>query len=173
MVKEELTRFRSKFYLQKKSLDYALESVQNKDSQEKKRSRGGKRKRDKKFAAAVRAAKEVEEPVSDIFSLINTQLAGKEGFSGKKAAEKKDVPGGKNGERRALVAFDDEVKELRGRVEKLEEMARRNKKEKVVYEAAVRKLDETRRSLAAVEAAQASASNAVASKEKEKRWLKF
>ncbi|XP_023734638.1 zinc finger CCCH domain-containing protein 18 [Lactuca sativa] len=157
----------------KKSLDYALESVQNKDSQEKKRSRGGKRKRDKKFAAAVRAAKEVEEPVSDIFSLINTQLAGKEGFSGKKAAEKKDVPGGKNGERRALVAFDDEVKELRGRVEKLEEMARRNKKEKVVYEAAVRKLDETRRSLAAVEAAQASASNAVASKEKEKRWLKF
>ncbi|KAI3690120.1 hypothetical protein L2E82_48095 [Cichorium intybus] len=156
----------------KQSLDHALESVQNGENQEKKRSRGGKRKRDKKFAAAVRAAKEVEEPVSDIFSLINTQLAGKERFSGKRA-EKKDVVAVKNGERRALVAFDDEVKELRGRVEKLEEMARRNKKEKVVYEAAVRKLEETRRSLAAVEAAQASASNAVANKEKEKRWLKF
>ncbi|KVH91669.1 G-patch domain-containing protein, partial [Cynara cardunculus var. scolymus] len=160
----------------KQSLDHALESVENRDTQEKKRSRGGKRKRDKKFAAAVRAAKQQEEPSSDIFSLINTQLAmhdeALKSGSGKKQ-QKKEFQAGKNGERRALVAFDDEVKELRARVQKLEEMASRNKKEKVVYDAALRKLHETQKTLAEVEAAHASASNAVANKEKEKRWLKF
>lgn len=161
----------------KQSLDHALESVENRDNQEKKRSRGGKRKRDKKFAAAVRAAKQQQqEPSSDIFSLINTQLAMhdealKSGSA--KKQQKKDFQEGKNGERRALVAFDDEVKELRARVQKLEEMATRNKKEKVVYDAALRKLHETQKTLAEVEAAHASASNAVANKEKEKRWLKF
>ncbi|KAJ9536980.1 hypothetical protein OSB04_029713 [Centaurea solstitialis] len=162
----------------KQSLDHALESVENRDNQEnKKRSRGGKRKRDKKFAAAVKAAKQKEEPDSDIFSLINTQLAKHDEAlkpgSGKKPPQKQDFREGKNGERRALVAFDDEVKELRARVQKLEEMANRNKKEKAVYDAALRKLHETRKTLAEVEAAHASASNAVANKEKEKRWLKF
>lgn len=161
----------------KQSLDHALKSIENKDNQEKKRSRGGKRKRDKKFAAAARAAKQKEEPSSDIFSLINTQLAMHDDESSKsgsfKKQQKKELHEGKNRDRRALVAFDDEVKELRGRVQKLEEMVTRNKKDKVVYEAAVRKLNETRKTLAEVEAAHASASNAVASKEKEKRWLKF
>ncbi|KAK9077872.1 hypothetical protein SSX86_006210 [Deinandra increscens subsp. villosa] len=159
----------------KQSLDLAFESSENKgDNQEKKRSRGGKRKRDKKFAALAKAAKLQEEP--DIFSLINTQLAMHDEalkVGSNKKPQKKDLQEGKNGERRALVAFDDEVKELRARVQKLEEMASRNKKEKVVYEAAVRKLNETRKNLAEVEAAQASASNAVASKDKERRWLKF
>ncbi|XP_076936019.1 zinc finger CCCH domain-containing protein 22-like [Bidens hawaiensis] len=161
----------------KQSLDHAFESNKNKDSnREKKRSRGGKRKRDKKFAALAKAAKLQEEPSSDIFSLINTQLAMHDEalkVGSNKKTQRKDFNECKNGERRALVAFDDEVKELRARVQKLEEMATRNKKEKVVYEAAVRKLNETRKLLAEVEAAQASASNAVASKEKEKRWLKF
>lgn len=160
----------------KQSLELALESSENKSNPDKKRSRGGKRKRDKKFAAARAAAKEREEPTTDIFSLINTQLAKHDEplkHGPVKKQQKKDLKEGKNGERRALVAFDDEVKELRARVVKLEEMAARNKKEKAVYEAALRKLSETRKNLADVEAAHASASNAVASKEKEKRWLKF
>nr|XP_043629543.1 zinc finger CCCH domain-containing protein 22 [Erigeron canadensis] len=160
----------------KQSLDHALKSAENKDNQEKKRNRGGKRKRDKKFAAAAKAAKQQEEPESDIFSLINTQLAKHDEalkVGSVKKQQKKDLQMGKNSDRRALVAFEDEVKEFRGRVQKLEEMVTRNKKEKVVYEAALRKLNETRKALADVEAAHASASNAVSSKEKEKRWLKF
>ncbi|KAL8195887.1 hypothetical protein R6Q57_025377 [Mikania cordata] len=161
----------------KLSLDHAVDSIENNDNnQEKKRSRGGKRKRDKKFAALAKAAKLQEEPSSDIFSLINSQLAMHDEalrIGSNKKPQKKDFKEGKNSERRALVAFDDEVKELRARVQKLEEMASRNKKEKVVYEAAVRKLNETRKTLAEAEAAHASASNAVASKEKEKKWLKF
>ncbi|KAG5563089.1 hypothetical protein RHGRI_005736 [Rhododendron griersonianum] len=162
----------------KQSLDRALESRkdgESKEEQGKKRSRGGKRKRDKKFAAAARAAKEEEEPQPDVFSLINSQLAmHSEAMNGR--GEKKQNKGlgeGKKQDRRAILAYDDEVKELRMRVEKLEEMASRNKNEKVVYEAAMRKLSETRKSLAEAEAAHASASNAVASKEREKRWLKF
>uniref|UniRef100_A0A5B7BG77 Putative zinc finger CCCH domain-containing protein 18 n=1 Tax=Davidia involucrata TaxID=16924 RepID=A0A5B7BG77_DAVIN len=164
----------------KQSLDHALDSHQdNEESKEKwgkKRNRGGKRKRDKKFAAAARAAKEEEESQPDVFSLINTQLAmhGEALSSG--SAKKQQNKGSreeKKEDRRALVAYDDEVKELKIRVEKLKEMVSRNKNEKVVYEAAMRKLNETRKALAEVEAAHASASNAVVSKEREKRWLKF
>lgn len=165
----------------KQSLDLALESQvaeeskDNLDNRGKKRSRGGKKKRDKKYAALVRAAKEEEELTPDIFSLINSQLAmhgeALNGGSAKKqqgkGVEEKKV------DRRALVAYGVEMKDLRMRVEKLEEMANRNKKEKVVYEAALRKLTETRKALADAEAAHASASNALVSKEKEKRWLKF
>lgn len=164
----------------KQSLDHALEShkgEESKENQGKKRSRGGKRKREKKFAEAIRAAKEEEESVSDVFSLINKQLAmhGEALNSGsmKKQQQNKGSGEGKKVDRRALVAFEDEVKDLKMRVEKLEEMVNRNRKEKVVYEAAKRKLIETRKALAEAEAAHASASNAIVGKEKEKRWLKF
>lgn len=164
----------------RQSLDCALESRENGEKNvntEKKRSRGGKRKRDKKFAAAARAAKEAEEPSPDVFSLINTQLAkhGKAlsgGGSGIKQQNKSSKKGN-NEDRRALVAYNDEVKELRMRIEKLEEMVTRNKNEKVVYEAAMRKLHETQIALKQVEAAHASASSALSSEEREKKWLKF
>lgn len=165
-----------------KSLDYALESHKNEENEEnnnkrKKRSRGGKRKRDKRFAALARASKDKEELRPDVFSLINTQLAmhseALNCMSGKKRNSDKDLAEKQKEDRRSLVAYDDEIKELRNRVEKLEEMVSRNRKEKVVYEAAMRKLNETRRALQDLEAAHASASNAVISKEKEKRWLKF
>lgn len=164
----------------KQSLDHALESRENgekNEKTEKKRSRGGKRKRDKKFAAAARLAKEAEEPSPDVFSLINTQLAKHgEKLSGRGSGIKqqnKSSKKGNNEDRRALVAYNDEVKELRMRIEKLEEMVTRNKKEKVVYEAAMRKLHETRKALEQVEAAHASASSALSSEEREKKWLKF
>ncbi|KAK6927675.1 E3 ligase, CCCH-type zinc finger [Dillenia turbinata] len=163
----------------KQSLDHAFESnenQENKEKQGKKRSRGGKRKRDKKFAAVARAAKEEEESAPDVFSLINNQLAmHAESLNGGSAKKnrKKGSEEEKKEDRWALIAYEDEVKELKLRIEKLEEMVNRNRKEKVVYEAAMRKLNETRKTLAEVEAAHTSASNAVVSKEKEKKWLKF
>lgn len=159
----------------KQSLGHAVETQQlndNKGNQGKKRSRGGKRKREKKFAEAARAAKKEEDTKPDVFSLINTKLA-TYGESQNSSIEKKQNGGRKEGDRRALVAYDDEIKDLKVRAEKLEEMVNRNKKEKVVYEAAMKKLNETRRALADAEAAHASASNDVVNKEKEKRWLKF
>ncbi|CAI9771689.1 unnamed protein product [Fraxinus pennsylvanica] len=163
----------------KQSLGHAVntpEYKENKDNGGKKRSRGGKRKRDKKFAASSRAAKEEEDSKPDVFSLINTQLAmqGKI-LRGGSTKTHQNVPngGGKIEGRRALVAYDDEIKDLRVQITRLEEMVGRNRKEKVVYEAAMRKLNETRKALADAESAQASASNAVVSKEREKKWLKF
>lgn len=162
----------------KQSLDLAVESCENEEgegNQGKKRSRGGKRKREKKFAALTRATKEAKS-TPDMFNFINSQLAiHGEALNGESAKKQQNKGSGegKKVDRRDLVAYDDEVKELKIRVGKLEEMVSRNKKEKVVYEAAMRKLIETRKVLAEAEAAQASASNTVVSREKEKRWLKF
>ncbi|GMH07994.1 hypothetical protein Nepgr_009834 [Nepenthes gracilis] len=158
----------------KQSLDHALQCSQKEGEEKeskKKHGRGGKRKRGKKFAEAARAANEEEELRPDVFSLINNQLAmHAESIGGglvkKTVEEKKD-------DRRSLIAWEDEVKVLRIRVEKLEEMVDRNKKEKVVYDSAMRKLIETRKALAEAEAAHASASHALVNKDKEKRWLKF
>lgn len=162
----------------KQSLDHAVKNqkAEHEDKKCKKRSRGGKRKREKKFAAAARAAKEEEESRPDVFSLINTQLAVHEETLNKSAGNRlrsKAKGEEKKEDRRALVAYDDEIKELRIQAQKLEEMVQRNRNEKPVYEAAMRKLNETRKAIATAEAAHASASNAVHSKEKEKRWLKF
>lgn len=163
----------------KQSLDHALKSsTNNEESQEKKkkRSRGGKRKRDKKFAEAARAAKQQEEEQrTDVFSLINNHLATHAQMINEGTAKKKQKgkEGNKKEDRRSLVAYDDEVKDLRVQVGKLEEMVNRNRKEKAVFEAATRKLIETRKTLAEAEAKHASASHAVVSKEKEKRWLRF
>ncbi|XP_059275270.1 zinc finger CCCH domain-containing protein 18 [Lycium ferocissimum] len=162
----------------KQSLDHAVKNqkAENEDKKGKKRSRGGQRKREKKFAAAARAAKAEEESRPDVFSLINTQLAVHEETVNNSAGNKqrsKTKGEEKKEDRRALVAYDDEIKELRIRAQKLEEMVQRNRNEKPVYEAAMRKLNETRKAIATAEAAHSSASNAVHSKEKEKRWLKF
>ncbi|KAK1289259.1 Zinc finger CCCH domain-containing protein 18 [Acorus calamus] len=154
------------------SLDHALESRDTEDkegSQSKKRSRGGRRKRERKFAEATRAAKAEEEPGPNVFSFINNQLANQNGDGGSRDKMKYAV----REDRRSLVAYDDEVKELRSRVGRLEEMVVRNRKDKAVAEAATRRLNETRKALADVEAAQASASSAVVQREKEKKWLKF
>ncbi|KAI3453991.1 hypothetical protein Pfo_010654 [Paulownia fortunei] len=162
----------------KQSLDHAVKTVENEENKEtrlKKRTRGGKRKRDKKLAAAAKAAEEEEES-KDVFSLINTQLAmhgqSLNGGSAKKQLNKANGEAKKE-DRRALLAYEDEMKNLRLQIERLEEMVNRNRKEKVVYDAAMRKLSETRKALADAEEAHASTSNAVATKEKEKKWLKF
>lgn len=160
----------------KQSLDHAVGNQKAVDENKGKKSRGGKRKREKKFAAAARAAKEEEESRPDVFTLINNQLAVHGETTNNSAVKRQQSNTNKEEkkeDRRALVAYDDEIKELRIRAQKLEEMMQRNRNEKLVYEAAMRKLNETRKAIASAEAAHASASNAVHSKEKEKRWLKF
>ncbi|CAE6007446.1 unnamed protein product [Arabidopsis arenosa] len=161
----------------KRSLDYALEHIRNgeckSDKQKKKRSRGGKRKRGKKFAEAAKAAKQEEESKPDLFSLINEQIFPTHHEkvnsieSVKKRENKSPV------DRKDLVAYQDEVKDLKLEVMKLEQMVNRNKKDQVVSEAATRRLKEVRKALASTLASQEAASNAVVSKEKEKKWLKF
>ena len=123
-----------------------------------------------------RAAKEEEESASDVFALINNHLAMHSEAFGSGSMKKQQSKGseeGKKVDRRALVAYEEEVKDLKMRVEKLEHIVNANRKEKAVYEGAMRKLNETRKALADAEAVHASASNSVTSKEKEKRWLKF
>ena len=170
------------------SLDFIgkEESNQMESKKVKKNSRGGKRKRDKKFAEAARLARlgSEEESSLDVFGFINNQLSAQKGEEdslgislngektgsnwrqGKVKTQHKDT-------RRSLMAQADGVAELKNRVEKLEEMALRNRKDKAVYDAVSRKLDEARRDLRAAEANHASASFAVHSEEKEKKWLKF
>lgn len=160
----------------KRSLDYALEHIKNgegnSEKQKKKRSRGGKRKRGKKFAEAARAAKHEEESKPDLFSLINEQIYPRhENVNGVESVKKRENKGPVD--RKALVAYEDEVKDLKLEVMKLEQMVHRNKKDQVVSEAAMRRLKEVRKALESTLAAQAAASNAVESKEKEKKWLKF
>lgn len=154
----------------------------------KKKSRGGKRKRDQKWANAQRAAKskmEVIEETRNVFDFINHHLTGQQVSATKSS---KVRPGGSqtNGSgsvsdkqslekanRQTIVAHEDEIKELRSKVSKLQEMATRNRKEKVVYEAVGRKLVEARKALASAEAAHATTTHAVNSKEKERKWLRF
>lgn len=163
----------------KQSLDHALQSVKNEERDEssekkKKRSRGGKRKRERKFAEAGRAAKQEEEQRPDVFSLINSHLATHaQMINNDSSVKKQKNKEAKKEDRRSIIAYEEEMKELRIRVEKLEEMVNRNRKEKAVYEAAMRKLTETRKALSEAEAKHASTSHAVVSKEKEKRWLRF
>lgn len=158
----------------KQSLDHALASSEADGGSGKKRSRGGKRKREKKFAEQARAAK-AEEAERSVFNFINSHLVSQEGSTTKvrKGSSVETNGLAKKEDRRSLVAYGEEVKELRIRVEKLEEMKNRNCKDKAFFEAASRKLEETRKALADAEATHASATSAVTRKEKEKKWLKF
>lgn len=155
----------------KQSLGYEKEEDQmDLMKKKKKKTRGGKRKRDQKWAAAQRAAKskmEVMEETNNVFDFINHQLATDT------KATKPTPESGKQANRQSIVAHEDEIKILRSKVSKLQEMATRNRKEKAVFEAVDRKLVEARKALASAEAAQATTIHAVHSKEKERKWLRF
>jgi hypothetical protein len=166
---------------EKQSLGYAKEN-QDAEKPGKKKSRGGKRKRDQKWAAAQRAAKskmEVMEETRNVFDFINNKLAAqttdtrpsRHSMNGQAVRDSKQSLEKAN--RATIVAHEDEIKKLRSKVNKLQEMATRNRKEKAVYEAAGRKLVEARKALASAEAAHATTTNAVHSKEKERKWLRF
>ncbi|MCO5569251.1 hypothetical protein L7F22_022962 [Adiantum nelumboides] len=170
------------------SLDFISKGdnvYQVKDKKKKKKSRGGKRKRDKKLADACRAAKAEESKRPDVFGFINNQLAGQVGLEGeerkhstrfesdKPKSERQVKARTPREDRKSLMVQADEIAELRFRVEKLEEMALRNRKDKAFHEAISRKLQEAQKDLLNAERSHASTSLAVQSKEKEKRWLKF
>ncbi|KAI5057269.1 hypothetical protein GOP47_0027284 [Adiantum capillus-veneris] len=158
---------------------------QEKGKKKKKKSRGGKRKRDKKLADAARAAKSEESKRPDVFGFINNQLAGQVGLEGEERESTTSVESDKmksgrqvkarthREDRKSLMVQADEIAELQSKVEKLEEMALRNRKDKAFHEAISRKLQEARKDLLTAERTHASTSLAVQSKEKEKRWLKF
>ena len=163
--------------LPRQSLDHAVQSTLTQESgrltRKKKRTRGGKREQEKKQAAMARANQEKGPPESDMFSFINEQLSGAVNNNDLGDGPKKRSHVERREDRQSLVAHGEKVKELRARVERLEEMISRNKRDKGVFEAASRKLAETRKALVDAEAAHASASHSITSKEKEKRWLKF
>lgn len=168
-----------------RSLDFIGKGEEIDLSKGKKKSRGGKRKRDKKLADAARSAKADKSKSLDVFGFINNQLSAQKGFEGEENEAGMRLREGKVGnqrqvkakthkdDRRSLMAQADEVTELRSKVEKLEEMALRNRKDKAVHEAVSRKLHEARKDLLKAEANHASASLAVHSKENEKKWLRF
>lgn len=168
------------------SLEYALDASGQADQVSgpgrKKKSRGGKRKRDKKWAMAALAGKAEEERGPDVFGFINHQLAGQSDEPGNvdmctskrtRTFEKLPPPRKTRVDRPSLVAQEDKVNEFRSRVTKLEEMANRNRKEKPLYQAVLRKLEEARKALADAESSHASATQALQSKENEKKWLRF
>ncbi|XP_078443834.1 zinc finger (CCCH-type) family protein / D111/G-patch domain-containing protein [Wolffia australiana] len=165
-----------KVLLSRQSLDHAVRSTPEEPTgsiRSKKRTRGGQREREKKQAAIARANPEDNHRQSDVFSFINEQLAGSGSSNGSSHGNKGRDRVEEGEDRRSLVAHGEKVKDLRTRVQRLEEMVTRNRRDKGVFEAASRKLDETRKALHQAEAAHASASHAIVSKEKEKRWLKF
>lgn len=158
---------------------------QEKGEKKQKKSRGGRRKRARVLADAAHAVKAEESQRPDVFGFINNQLAAQKGLEG---GELEGVVRSNNGvvenqrqaksktlkeDRKSLIAQADEVAELRNKVEKLEEMALRNRKDKAFHEAVFRKLQEARKDLCNAETNHVSSSLAVHSKEKEKRWLKF
>jgi len=172
----------------KQSVEFANESrganqqgSAKQDKSAKKKSRGGKRKRDKKWAAAARAAKAGVDGAPNVFDYINNQLAGqqneklKSSGSSEARSNSRNQPEAEKGaaDRRMLIAHEDEIKDLQSKVGKLQEMAVRNRKDKVVYDAVGRKLIEARKALHVAEAARASTTHVLHRKEEERKWLRF
>ncbi len=172
----------------KQSVEFANESrggnqqgSAKQDKSAKKKSRGGKRKRDKKWAAAARAAKAGVDGAPNVFDYINHQLAGQQNEKLKSAWSSEARPISRNqpeaekgvADRRMLIAHEDEIKDLQSKVGKLQEMAARNRKDKVVYDAVGRKLIEARKALHVAEAARASTTHVLHRKEEERKWLRF
>ncbi|KAL2614041.1 hypothetical protein R1flu_025733 [Riccia fluitans] len=177
----------------RQSLDFMNESKRKEKDKEgkkvydgkKKKTRGGKRSRARKWAAAALAAKIEQDKAPDVFGIINQHLApvveaetsfgsGSQRFTSRASqatsAQRKTQ---KKEDRRSIVAHQDSILDIRSKISKLEEMAQRNRREKAVYDGINKKLEVARKALLDAEAAHASATHEVHSKEKEKKWLRF
>eukprot|EP00850_Spirogloea_muscicola_P008315 SM000044S15962 [mRNA] locus=s44:187504:190269:- [translate_table: standard] len=154
------------------------------------RKRGGERSRRRKFAEQekVRRSKLRESNESDMFGFINKGLKGNpktaapisdEALRAKLSTNKKlqqqqgDRTRASTEERQLLLAREDELRELRAHVSRLEDMERRNKNDKAVHSAVLRRLDAAQKSLSAAVGAHTSKRDAIYQKEQNKKWLKF
>eukprot|EP00850_Spirogloea_muscicola_P000342 SM000001S04744 [mRNA] locus=s1:1964784:1967555:- [translate_table: standard] len=157
---------------------------------EKRRKRGGERSRRRKFAEQekVRRSKLRESNESDMFGIINQGLKGHfgnaapisdEALRAKISTNKRpqqqqgDRTRASNEERQLLLAREDELRELRSQVSRLEDMERRNKNDKAMHSAVLRRLDAAQTSLSAAIGAHTSRRDAIHQKEQSKKWLKF
>eukprot|EP00850_Spirogloea_muscicola_P016019 SM000127S26635 [mRNA] locus=s127:104127:106857:- [translate_table: standard] len=157
---------------------------------EKRRKRGGERSRRRKFAEQekVRRSKLKESNESDLFGIINKGLKGNlgnaapmsdEALRAKISTNKRpqqqqgDRTRASIEERQLLLAREDELRELRSQVSRLEDMERRNKNDKAMHTAVLRRLEAAQKSLSAAVGAHTSRRDAIHQKEQSKKWLKF
>eukprot|EP00898_Chlorokybus_atmophyticus_P008529 jgi/Chlat1/8678/Chrsp88S08061 len=176
----------------KRSLDFVHASNAAAKTSKRKKRRGGERSRKKRFADAARAKqehmKDVEAQSNGVFDVIgqlanpdaaswqqqqaadnNSQARSKDdaGEGGAKAMSKVAHANNRSG----LLTRQDDINNLR--VSRLEEMAVRNKADRLLGPQIRAKLESTRQQLADAEGARAKSEKGILDRERQKKWMKF